>query len=35
MARETINMELNLIDDVLIPCANMLLEWNQYEEAAG
>ena len=35
MARETINTELNLIDDVLIPCANMLLEWKQYEEAAG
>lgn len=35
IARETINTELNLIDDLLIPCANMMLEWKEYEEAAG
>lgn len=35
IAKIAINTELNLIDDVLIPCAIMMLEWKEYEEAAG
>lgn len=34
IAKATIHTELNMIDDIMIPCANMYMEWQQYDSAA-